>query len=128
MAVQSTQFVEGLAFDINVGGFTIRTDVTENLGGKNTGPDPHEYLQIALAGCTAITCQMYARRKNIPLENINVSVKITAEGAINEIRREINFIGERLTAENKDSLLKIAEKCPIHRFLSAGANITSVIV
>jgi putative redox protein len=128
MAVQSTQLVENFAFDVSTEDFTVRTDVTEKLGGKNTGPDPHEYLQIALASCTVITCQMYARRKNIPLENINVSVKITAEGAMNEMRREINFIGEKLTPENKDSLLKIAEKCPIHKFLSAGANITSVLV
>ena len=120
MAVTSTQLLEGFAFEIKVDTFTIRTDVKEKLGGQNSAPDPHDYLEASLAACTAITVQMYAKRKGIPLDYANVNVKITAEGVQNEISREVTLMGA-LTDEQKTQLLAIADKCPIHKFLSKGA-------
>ena len=128
MSVEGSKILEGLAFEITAKGFQVRADVEKNLGGQNSAPGPHDYLEIALASCTVITVQMYAKRKNIPLEYTDVKVKITAEGeAGNEILREVNFVGD-LTDEQKSSLLAIAEKCPIHRFLSRGAKITTQMV
>lgn len=124
MSVSSTKLIEGMAFEIQSSGFSVKTDVPEKLGGKNSNPDPHDYLEIALAGCTAITVQMYAKRKNIPLEYTNVAVKIISEGATNEILREIEFVGS-LSDQEKQALFVIAEKCPIHKILSSGAKITS---
>ena len=125
MSVTSSKKIEGLAFQIESSGFSVPVDVSEKLGGKNSAPDPHDYIEIALAGCTIITVQMYANRKKIPLDFTDVTVKITAEGAINEILREVRFVGEGLTAEDRESLLKIADKCPIHKLLSAGVKITT---
>lgn len=127
MAVDSTKLIEGFAFEITSGDFKVRTDVTEKLGGKNSAPDPHDYLQVALAACTAITVQMYAKRKGIPLEYTDVKIEITAEGASNEIDRQLKFVGD-LTEEQKQMLFNIAEKCPIHKFISAGAKINSRLV
>lgn len=127
MSVESTRILDGLAFEIQSHEFKLRVDTSEKNGGKNSAPNPHDYLEIALAGCTAITVQMYAQRKNIPLEYSDVKIKITAEGASNEILREIKFVGN-LTDEDKNKLMVIAEKCPVHKLLSAGAKITSVMV
>lgn len=124
MAVQSTQIINKLAFAVNVDDFTVNTDVAVKLGGDNSAPDPHQYLQTALASCTAITVMMYAKRKNIPLVDINVGVTITAEGEVNAISRSVELIGD-LTHEQKESLIMIANKCPIHKFLSRGAQITT---
>lgn len=125
MPVVSSKRIEGLAYDIKLPEFLIRTDVKEEIGGTNTAPDPHDYLQIALAGCTAVTIQMYANRKGIPLESVDVKISITKEGKEgNEIRRDLHFYGN-LTEEQKASLFAIAEKCPIHRFLERGAKIES---
>src|SRR5690606_24596983 len=104
MSVESTRLKEGYAFEIKSNGFSVPADLEEKLGGKNFGPTPHDYLEIALAGCTAITVQMYARRKNIPLDYSDVRVKITSEGSANEILREIHFVGD-LTEDQKASLL-----------------------
>lgn len=125
MSIQSTKRSSTFAFEIKAGAFTIKTDVPEKLGGEDTAPDPHQYLEAALAGCTAITVQMYAKRKNIPLDYSDVSIKITSEGSSNEILRVIKFVGADLTEEHKKSLLFIADKCPIHKLLSAGAKITT---
>ena len=70
------------------------------------GTLPHEFLEMPLASCTAITLQMYTLRKNIPLKYADVKVRITAEGPRNEILREIHFVGT-LTDENKKSMILI---------------------
>lgn len=125
MIESSLRLDEKLAYDFKLPEFMIRVDVPESKGGTNTAPDPHDYIEVALAGCTAITVQMYAQRKNIPLKNVDVKIKITKEGPEgNEISRELKFEGD-LTREQKEALFAIAEKCPIHRFLERGAKIVS---
>lgn len=127
MPVGMTRQVAQRAFEIEASGHKVLTDVPEKLGGKDSAPGPHDYLEIALAGCTAITLTMYAERKNIPLEDVDVSIKITAEGDTNTMSREIRLIGN-LTEEQKDQLLAIANKCPIHKFLEKGAQVHSSLV
>jgi len=122
LAVESTKRIEKLAYRVNVSGHEVIADVTEDLGGSNRGPDPHDFLQAALAACTAITVQMYANRKGIPLESVDVKVRIALEGPENQIHREVRLLG-RLDEAQKARLLEIAEKCPIHRFLVRGAKI-----
>lgn len=126
MSVESTHLSGKLAFEIQSREFTVKSDVTENLGGDNSAPDPHQYLEIALAGCTSITMMMYAKRKGIPVEDIKVAIHITAEGEVNAISRSIQLFGN-LSQEQKDSLMAIADKCPIHKFISRGAQITTVL-
>ncbi len=125
MPVESSRRIENLAYEINVSGHTLIADVPSNLGGTNRGPDPHDYLQTALAACTALTMQMYAQRKGIPLESANVKIKIIEEGIDNRILREIQLDGP-LSDDQKQRLLAIAEKCPIHRFLTRGAKIETI--
>jgi putative redox protein len=127
MSVTATRKVAQRAFEIEANGHKVLTDVTEKLGGKNIAPGPHESLEIALAGCTAITLTMYAERKQIPLDDVDVSIKITAEGETNTMSRDIRLIGN-LTDEQKQQLLEIANKCPIHKFLEKGAHVESRLV
>lgn len=125
MSVTKTKLIDGYAFEIESSGFNIKTDAPVKLGGQGSAPDPHDYVEAALAGCTIITLMMYAKRRSLPLLDIDVTVKITAEGAKNEILREVKLIGDELTVDQKASLMSIAEKCPIHKLLSAGASITT---
>lgn len=126
MSVESTHLLNKLTFEVQSRRFTVNSDVTEKLGGDDSAPDPHQYLEIALASCTAITVTMYAKRKAIPLEDIKVSIHITAEGEVNTISRGIQLVGN-LSQEQKDSLMVIADKCPIHKFISRGAQITTAL-
>lgn len=98
--------------------FQITAGVPVELGGIDDGPSPHEILEAALAACTTITVQMYANRKEWPLKSTDVVVKITSETPTGtEITRDIRFVGE-LSEEQRQRLLEIANKCPIHRLLS----------
>jgi len=122
MSVLSSKKISNYTYAIETGDFLVNTDVAKKLGGNNFAPDPHQYLEVALAGCTVITVEMYAKRKKIPLESVDVTIDIIEEGEVNKMKRSIKFTGE-LTEEERASLIQIAEKCPIHRFLTRGAQI-----
>ena len=122
---------------ISVGGkFTISADEPEALGGTHTGPTPYDLLLAALGACTSMTMRMYATRKGIPLKHARVALshdKIhaedcaeceTKEGQIDRIERTITLEGD-LTAAQRDSLLAIAEKCPVHRTLMSKISIVT---
>lgn len=118
----------GLTAEVNEGRHYIVAGLKPELGGQDEGPDPHELLESALAACTILTVQLYANRKQWKLENTNVKVSISAEGAEgNALRREVSFTGE-LDAEQRARLLEIANKCPIHLFLTRGAKVETVLV
>ena len=119
-----------LAQQISFGGnFTMRADEPTDYGGTDTGPGPYDLLIAALGACTAMTMRMYAHRKGIPLRRGRVTLshgKIhavdcadceTKEGKIDRIDRVISLEGD-LTKEQRDGLLRIAEKCPVHRTLT----------
>jgi putative redox protein len=95
-------------------------DEPENVGGKDLGMDPFSTLLASLAGCTLSTLRMYIDRKEWIIPEINISLNLYQETLVGEltttIRRNITFSGE-VTAEQKERLLIIADKCPISKLL-----------
>ncbi len=113
---------------INADGHALRADEPVALGGDNTGPGPYELLLAGLGACTSMTLRMYAERKGLKLDRVTVTLshdKIhaedcaeceTKEGKIDLIRRMIAIEGD-LTDAERQKLLEIAGKCPVHRTL-----------
>jgi putative redox protein len=95
------------------------------LGGLDEAADPHELIEAALVGCTILTCQLYANRKQWSLLSTEVQVKIESEDASGTvISRDIRFKGN-LTNEQRERLFEIANKCPIHNLLVRSTKINS---
>ncbi len=119
---------------INTGKHTLFSDEPVEVGGEDTGPSPYEILLSALGACTGMTITMYAKRKTMPLKGITVYLrhdKVYVEDCahcekdtskIDLIYREIELIGD-LNSDQRNKLLDIANKCPVHKSLSSGINI-----
>ena len=111
-----------------VGRHVIRADEPVAAGGLDTGLSPYDLLCAALGACTAITLRLYADLKGIPLERVSVELKHekihatdcaeceTREGKIDRIDRLISLEGT-LDPAQRQKLLEIANKCPVHRTL-----------
>jgi len=108
---------------VEAGALKIIADEPLDMGGTDLGLAPHELLLAALGACTSMTLKMYADRKGWPLQA--ASVKLTAEkGAEYRIKREVTLTGD-LTAEQRQSLLAIANRCPVHKTLTNPITIES---
>lgn len=128
---------DGFLQDVNAGPLHhTLADEPEAYGGTNRGMTPYGFLSAGLGACTSMTIRMYARRKGWPLDHVSVDVshdKVHAQDAeqpkvkIDQFRREIRLEGD-LDEAQRQRLLEIADKCPVHRTLEAGARVETVLV
>ena len=110
---------------------SFASDAGKEHGGEDSAPNPHELLLGSLGACTAITIQMYAKRKGYDLKAVNVkcedSIVESAEGQkSNLITRNIELEGD-LTQEQIDGLKAVADKCPIHKLLQGPKEIKTEV-
>ncbi|MGN6438345.1 MAG: (4Fe-4S)-binding protein [Agriterribacter sp.] len=106
---------------------TFIADEPENIGGKDTGPDPHSLLLSSLAVCTLVTLRMYIDRKqwNVPeiMVKANMFQTKTGETVNYFIDRDIHFPGAELDTEQKNRLVEIAGNCPISKILEGNTKV-----
>jgi putative redox protein len=124
----SGQRINKLGVKLKSRNHEILSGVGTALGGDDEGMVPHELVLAGLASCTIITCQMYANRKQWPLQSTEVKVVISAENSEGTtIERDIRFLGD-LSEEQKKRLLEIANKCAVHRFLTGHISINTKLI
>jgi len=95
----------------------VSDEPAEN-GGTDEGPSPQELLAASLASCTAITMEMYADRKGweVPDLSVDVSYEPAQRGSPTKFQMTVNLPKE-LPEEQRERLMQIAAKCPVHRAL-----------
>lgn len=106
--------------EIHVGRNSLATDGSVEEGGEGSGPNPHDLYDAALGACKALTVLWYAKRKGIPVEGIEVSVDRNASrerSGIYQLTVELSLTGN-LTAAQREDLLRVAQKCPIHKLMT----------
>jgi uncharacterized OsmC-like protein/fermentation-respiration switch protein FrsA (DUF1100 family) len=115
---------------VTVGPHWLIADEPVPAGGDDTGPGPYDFLLAGLGACTSMTMRLYADRKSLPLERVTVTLKHnkihaedcaeceTREGVLDQIDRVIAMDGA-LEPEQRQRLMEIADKCPVHRTLKS---------
>jgi len=133
-----TQTEDEYRTEIRAGRHALVADEPESVGGDDAGPTPYDYLLAGLGSCTGMTLRMYADRKDWPLDEATVHLsheKIHAEdcdhcetedGKVDHIQRDIELDGD-LTSEQRERLLEIANKCPVHRTLHSEIDVETAL-
>jgi putative redox protein len=107
-----------LANDVEVREHRLKADEPKGHGGEDAGPSPQELLAASLASCTAITMEMYAIRKGWDIGDVQVDVDYepAQRGSPTKFTMDVKLPKE-LPEEQRERLMQIAAKCPVHRTL-----------
>lgn len=120
-----------LCTEVRAGGFDLVADEPVEIGGLGSGPTPYDYLATALSACTSMTLRLYADRKGWPLEAVEVEVSHSKihlkECRDRPVRRDrfertVTLKGD-LDDGQRNRLLMIADRCPVHHTLVGAADI-----
>jgi putative redox protein len=106
-------------------------DVSKLLGSNDAAPDAHDLLDSALAACTALTLELYIRRKNMAVRSLRVEIEHEESKGEDgrtryAMRRTLHVEGE-LSDDERARLVEIAGKCPIHRILGGTIDVTTAL-
>jgi putative redox protein len=117
--------VEGYAHQVELDGkHDLRVDEPPEAGGTDSGPRPTELLGASLAGCIAITVEMYADRKGWDVGELEVDIEMSYEGPVpTSFEVGVKLPGD-LDEEQRRRLLVIATKCPVHKVLAGEAHVS----
>jgi putative redox protein len=125
--------------DIEAGPHHFVADEPANAGGTDAGPTPYDLLSAALGVCTSMTLRVVAKRENIPLEGVEITVEndrmyakdcadcTSSAGYIHRFTVGIKLIGN-LTAEQRDRMLVVAKRCPVNKTLTSEIRIDENLV
>ena len=124
----------GFLQDVQSGPHHLLADEPAKFGGTNKGLTPYGFVSAGLGACTSMTIRMYARRKGWQLEGVSVDITHAKEHAtdaadpanakVDHFDRTIHLSG-KLTEEQREKLLEIADKCPVHRTLERSSTVTT---
>ena len=137
------QLKEGFRTQITAGAHTIIADEPENAGGQDSGMSPYDLLLAALGACTAMTLKLYIERKKLPITDVEVLLTFDRihiddcescskeerekDQEVQHISRLIYVTGE-VTDEQKERLLYIAGRCPVHITLHSNPHVEDALI
>jgi putative redox protein len=134
---------EGFRTQITAGQHQLIADEPKEVGGTAEGPSPYELLLAALGACTAMTLKMYVERKKLPVTDVEVLLSFDrihiddCESCVKEERlndQEVQHISRLIyvtgdvTEEQKERLLYIAGRCPVHVTLHSNPHVEDALI
>ena len=122
--VQGRSIAGSTAVELSLKDAHWRADLVPQLGGAGHDPDPHDLLDSSLVACTILTLQLYARRKQYPLESVEVSLVHDEDDTTYRMERQVT-LGGPLSPQQRDDLLRVANACPLHKALHKTFEITT---
>lgn len=121
MTIRVTRDQSGLMkHRISIREHTLVADVDVATGGEDAGPSPHDLYDSALGACKALTLLWYAKRKHIPVEDVEVVVErddSDVRSGTYRLKTSIAITGN-VSDEQRAELLGVAAKCPLHKLMT----------
>ena len=137
--VASLDAEDGFTTQMKVGSHYMIADEPTDVGGNDFGPSPYEMVSAGLSACTAMTIQMYAKRKGWHIDTLEVHTSYSRSHAadcedcesdtakIDTFHREIRLVAN-LDEKQQKRILEIADKCPVHRTLHSETQVITDLV
>lgn len=106
---------------LHVRNHIVSVDGTLEEGGNDAGPSPHDLYDAAVSACKALTVIWYARRKGIPVDDVQVTTERDASDERKGTYRlaATLHLGGNLSDEQGEELLAVSQKCPVHKLMTA---------
>jgi putative redox protein len=121
MTITVTRDLSGkMRHQVRIRNHSFAADVNAEEGGEDSGPDPHDLYDAALAACKALTVLWYAKRKNIAVDAIEVQMERDAtqeRAGTYKLSATLTLSGDLSDAQRRE-LLSVADKCPIHKLMT----------
>jgi len=137
--VASLDASDGFSTSMKVGNHYMMADEPEKFGGNDFGPSPYDLVSAGLSACTAMTIQMYVKRKGWDLQNVEVHTSYSKSHAadcedcespgskIDTFHRELKLTGN-IDKKQTQRILEIADKCPVHKTLHSETQVITKII
>ncbi|MEP6772188.1 MAG: OsmC family protein [Polaromonas sp.] len=109
-----------LAQHVQIRSHELVTDAALAEGGDDAGPSPHDLYDAALGACKAVTVMWYARKKGIPVDEIQTRVErddSQERAGVYRLATKLQIKGN-LTDAQLQELHTVAQKCPVHKLMS----------
>jgi putative redox protein len=107
--------------EVRIGPHIFSADASTSDGGEGLGPNPHDLYDAALGACEALTVLLYAKRKGIPVENIEITVdrdQSKEKTGIYRLDSKLR-LGGNLTDAQRRELLSVASRCPVNKLMTS---------
>jgi putative redox protein len=118
MRAISRRVGDRLRQQVKVRAHELTADEPKASGGEDSGPSPQELLAASLASCTAVTMEMYAARKGWDVGEVTVDVDYEPAHRGSPTRFAMTVsLPKELPEDQRERLMQIAAKCPVHRTL-----------
>ena len=137
--VANLGFEDGFTTSMKVGNHFLTADEPTDFGGNDYGPSPYELVSAGLSACTAMTIQMYTKRKGWKVDTVQVHTSYakshaqdcenceTDNAKIDTFHREIILSGD-LDEKQKTRIIQIADKCPVHKTLHSETQVITKLI
>jgi putative redox protein len=125
--------------EIVAGSHHLVGDEPASAGGTDSGPTPYDFLSAALGTCTSMTMHVVAKRENIPLDGVEITIEndrmyakdcadcLDSSGYIHRFTVAIKLIGN-LTPDQRERMLSVARRCPVNKTLVSEIRIDETLV
>lgn len=110
----------GLRSTVQIRNHGIAIDASPDAGGADDGPEPHDLYDAALGACKTLTVLVYAKRKGIPVEDVEVTIDRDDRGERQgsyKLTASLRVTGS-LSDAQRDELMRVAAKCPVHKLMT----------